>query len=93
MSNMTRHLLAILALLSGLAALSGPAYASVVHSAPCDVGVSTGTSDEKAGAPVELRETAKKRDVRCRKLKAPKRILLPQTPRVPVAMGIERAYE
>ncbi len=90
---MTRHILAILALLSGLAALSGPAHASVLHAAPCDVGVSTGTSEEKAGTPAELRETEKKRDVRCRKLKAPKRILLPQSKRVPVAMGIERAFE
>ena len=89
---MTRHLLAILALLSGLAALSGPAHASVIHSAPCDV-VSTGTSQEKAGTPAELRESAKKRDTRCRKVKAPKRMLLPQSQRVPVAMGIERAFE
>lgn len=90
---MTRHLLAILALLSGLAALSGPAHASVVHSAPCNIGVSTGTSEDKAGTPHELRETAKKRDARCRTLRAPKRIVIPRSQRVPVAMGIERAYE
>ncbi|WP_298465951.1 hypothetical protein [uncultured Erythrobacter sp.] len=90
---MTRQLIAFLALLSGLAALSGPAHASVISSVSCDVGVSAEANETKAGTPAGIREAAKKRPVRCRTVKTPKRIRLPESLRVPVAMGIERAYE
>lgn len=90
---MKRQLIAFLALLSGLAALSGPANASVISAVSCDVGISAEANESKAGTPESVREAAKKRPVRCRTVKTPKRVQLPQSLRVPVAMGIERAYE
>lgn len=90
---MTRQLFALLALLSGLAALSSPAHASSMGAISCDIGVSAEAKEAKAGTPAEVRDAAKKRPVRCRTVKAPKRVRTPQSLRVPVAMGIERAYE
>lgn len=90
---MTRQILAFLALLSGLAALSGPAHASVTSAVSCDIGVSTSVREDKAGTPAEIREATKKRPARCPSAKAPKKMPLPRALRKPVLMGIERSFE
>ncbi|QUL38901.1 hypothetical protein [Erythrobacter sp. JK5] len=90
---MTRHFFAFLALLSGLAVLGTPAHASVLSEVTCDIGASADAREDKAGAPSEVREADTRRRVRCRTVTVPRRVLLPQVLRVPVAMGIERAFE
>lgn len=90
---MTRSIIALLALLSGLAALGSPAHASTIDAIACDIGVSAEASADKIGTPAEVREATKKRPARCHTVKTPKRYPLPQSLQVPVAMGIERAYE
>ena len=91
---MTRRLIAFLALLTGLAALSGAATASYAHtSSQCDASVSA-TADSAAAsqqAPIE-RQTAKasrRADQKVPKHRAP----APDLIRMPVLMGVERAYE
>lgn len=91
---MTRHILALLALLTGLAAFGGTAQASLAEVLACDASIAAAAGVEASGsenvaaqpAPTSLRET--------REVEAPE--LRPATPpalRLPVLMGIERAYE
>ena len=90
---MTRHIFALLALLSGLAAISSPAHASVSQALSCNVGITAEVGEDKAGTPAELREATKKQQKRCPAIKTPKALPLPTTLRRPVLMGIERAFE
>ena len=89
----TRHILAFLALLSGLVTLSGPANASLAEALACDASIAALAGDEASGhegavnrpAPVSPRAT--------RALEAPvPRPAVPEAPRLPVLMGIERAH-
>jgi hypothetical protein len=91
---MTRHFFALLALLTGLAALSSPAHASLAEALACSSSIAAAAGDEVAGSesvavqpvPASLRAT--------RALAAPEaRPAAPQALRLPVLMGIERAYE
>lgn len=91
---MTRHFFALLALLTGLAALGSPAHASLAEALACSSSIAAAAGDETAGSesvavqtvPASLRET--------RALAAPElRPAAPQALRLPVLMGIERAYE
>ncbi len=90
---MRRQLLALLALISGLAVLGTPAHASVVEALSCEIGASAhdhhGTSqerqvceDEEVHAPTKGPGEAQ------RPVKKAKRIIRP-----PVLFGIDRAYE
>ena len=62
---MTRHFLALLALLSGLVAFGGPAQASLAEALACDASIAAHAGDEAAGnesaavqpAPATLRAT------------------------------------
>lgn len=90
---MTRQFFAFLALLSGLAALSSPANASVVEVLSCDVGVSVEAGTDTAGVPTVVREATKKHLAKSRATKKPKRLPARDLPRLPVLMGIERAFE
>jgi hypothetical protein len=96
--TMTRHFLALLALLTGLAAFGGPAQASVASSLAealaCNASIAAATGEEASGsesaaaqaAPASLRAT--------RALEVPEpRPATPDALRLPVLMGIERAYE
>ncbi|MEM6475676.1 MAG: hypothetical protein AAF687_05865 [Pseudomonadota bacterium] len=90
---MTRHFFALMALLSGLAALSSPAHASLVDAMACDTSVSASTHDDSAAeaisanAPPSTPQQSSASD-------AIEPIAVDVTAlRLPVLMGIERAYE
>jgi hypothetical protein len=91
---MTRRFLAFLALLTGLVALGGPANASLAEALACDSSIAAAVGDEASGSespavqpvPATLQET--------RAVAAPeRRPAMPAALRLPVLMGIERAYE
>lgn len=91
---MTRHILALLALLTGLAALGSPAQASLAEALACNSSVTAACGEEVSGCesaaaqpvPATLQET--------REVEAPeRRPAVPASLRLPVLMGIERAYE
>ncbi|GAB4475361.1 hypothetical protein [Erythrobacter tepidarius] len=95
---MTRHFFALLALLTGLVAVASPAQASLgsslAEALACNASIAAATDDEASGsesvsgqpAPCTLQAT--------RALAAPEsRPAPPAWLRLPVLMGIERAYE
>ncbi len=91
---MTRRFLAFLALLTGLVALGGPANASLAEALACNASIAAAAGDETCASenvaaqpvPATLRET--------REVAAPeRRPAVPEALRLPVLMGIERAYE
>jgi hypothetical protein len=91
---MTRHILALLALLTGLATLGSPAQASLAEALACNSSIAAAAGEETSGsesvaaqpAPATLQET--------RQIEAPaSRPAAPASLRLPVLMGIERAYE
>lgn len=91
---MTRRFLAFLALITGLVALGGPANASLVEALACGSSIAASAGDEVQGGehvaiqsvPATLHES--------REIEAPQsRPATPDALRLPVLMGIERAYE
>jgi len=91
---MTRHLLAFVALISGLAALNSPAHASLVHALSNDVGVSADASQSSSKAECPCKTDPTKPATACRdKAAKPAARTLPRALRLPVLMGVERAYE
>lgn len=93
-ATMTRHILALLALLTGLAALGSPAQASFAEALACNASIAAASGEEAPGiesaavqpAPTTLQET--------REVEAPEsRPAAPASLRLPVLMGIERAFE
>lgn len=93
-ATMTRHILALLALLTGLAALGSPAQASLVEALTCNSSIAASAGEEASSSeslsvrpsPTTLRES--------REVEAPQgRPATPLALRLPVLMGIERAYE
>ena len=90
---MTRHLFAFLALLSGLAALNAPAHASMVDAMACDTSVSASANDDTSAeqipvdAPPSSAKTSTATEAPLREATRPLNL------RLPVLMGIERAYE
>jgi len=91
---MTRHFFALLALLTGLAALGSPAHASLAEALACDSSIAAAAGDESARsetAPVQA-APATIRASRAAEVPA-SRPACPPALRLPVLMGIERAYE
>ncbi|MDP5103435.1 MAG: hypothetical protein NWP98_05880 [Erythrobacter sp.] len=92
--TMTRHILALLALLTGLAAFGSPAQASLTEALACNSSIAAAAGEETSGiesAPVQTAPTTLSQS---REVEAPESC--PATPRalrLPVLMGIERAYE
>jgi hypothetical protein len=91
---MTRHFFALLALLTGLAALGSPAQASLAEALACNSSIAAAAGEETSGsesvaaqpAPATLRAT--------REVAAPeRRPATPEALRLPVLMGIERAHK
>ncbi|MEL7190272.1 MAG: hypothetical protein AAGK17_12020 [Pseudomonadota bacterium] len=91
---MTRHIFAFLALLSGLAAINQPVHAHLAETAAaCDAAFEV---DANAAGQTDysgIKEASEK--AARREAKQPETGFgpLPAVPRLPVLMGIERAYE
>ena len=90
---MTRHFLALLALLSGLAALSGPAHASASPLAACNIGAMAEAGEHRANLPAKRADAGDKAARRSRETRQARRAPLPRGLRLPVLMGVERALE
>ncbi|QFT77678.1 hypothetical protein [Erythrobacter sp. THAF29] len=91
---MTRKFFAFLALLSGLVALSGAATASYAHnSSQCPSSVSASTERVEASKPAHTKRPPGKVSARTEDKDRKARTKPPRSLRMPVLMGIERAYE
>jgi len=90
---MTRHFLAFLALLSGLAALSGPAHASAHPLSPCNVGASAEATENRPHLAAKPADAPDKAARRCRETRRTLAQPRPRVLRMPVLMGVERALE
>jgi len=91
---MTRHFFALLALLTGLAALGSPAQASLAEVLACDSSITAAAGLEDSGSETAPDRPAPKTPRESRKVELPeRRAPLPAVLRPPVLMGIERAYE
>jgi len=91
---MTRHILALLALLSGLAALSGTAHASSAGPlAACNIGASAEAAESRAHLPAKRLDAPDKAARRCRETRRTAPVPRPRVLRMPVLMGVERALE
>lgn len=90
---MTRHFVAFLALLTGLLAFNAPAHASYVDAMACDTSVSASANDDAPSVQIPANAppcTASESTA----AEAPEGAApLPLALRLPVLMGIERAYE
>jgi len=94
MRTMTRHFLALLALLTGLAAFGGPAHASVSEALACSASIAAAAGDEVSGSEAAPVQPVPATISATRALAAPEsRPAAPAALRLPVLMGIERAYE
>lgn len=92
--TMTRHFLALLALLTGLAALGGPAHASLGEALACSASIAAAAGDEVAGGETAAVQPVPATIMETRALAMPEaRSAAPDALRLPVLMGIERAFE
>lgn len=91
---MTRKLLAIFALLSGLAALTGPASASLSHSSsPCNTRVEASADASVAGEQARAETGAQQAATRNQGDAARPHRPVPSAFSLPVLMGVDRALE
>ncbi|WP_379921650.1 hypothetical protein [Erythrobacter sp. R86502] len=91
---MTRHILAFLALLSGLAAFGSPAQASLAEALACGSSIAAAAGNEAARNESVAAQPAPATISASRAMESPS--VAPVTPhalRLPVLMGIERAFE
>ena len=92
--TMTRRFLAFLALLTGLVAFGGPAQASLVEALACGSSIAAAAGDECTGSEHVAVQSVPTTVHESRDIAAPQsRPARPRTLRLPVLMGIERAYE
>jgi hypothetical protein len=91
---MTRHILALLALLTGLAAFGSPAQASLAEALSCNSSIAAASGEEASGSVSAAAQPAPTTLKQTREVEAPEsRPAAPASLRLPVLMGIERAYE
>ncbi|WDA40851.1 hypothetical protein [Erythrobacter sp. BLCC-B19] len=91
---MTRRFLAFLALLTGLVALGGPANASLAEALACGSSIAAAAGDEAQGSEHVAIQPVPSTVQESREIEAPaSRPAAPEALRLPVLMGIERAYE
>lgn len=91
---MTRRFLAFLALLTGLVALGGPANASLVEALACGSSIAAALGDETTSGENVAVQSVPATVQESREIEAPEsRPASPGVLRLPVLMGIERAYE
>jgi hypothetical protein len=92
--TMTRHILALLALLTGLAAFGSPAQASLAESLACGASIAAAVGDEVAGHESVAVQAVPATPHESREVEAPEsRPAQPVVLRLPVLMGVERAIE
>lgn len=91
---MTRHFFALLALLTGLAALGSPEQASLAEALACNASIAAAAGEEASGSESVAVQEAPATLQATRAVAAPEsRPAAPASLRLPVLMGIERAYE
>lgn len=91
---MTRRFLALLALLTGLVALGGTAQASLAEALACSASIAAATGDEAHGSEHVAAQPVPATISATRAVEAPATApVVPPSLRLPVLMGIERAYE
>lgn len=90
---MRRQLIAFLALLTGLAALGAPASASINEALNQNFDVSAHAEPSDNCDRATPADDPQKKATKCRKAKKRKTGQVPEALRLPVLMGIERAYE
>lgn len=91
---MTRRFLALLALLTSLVALGGTAQASLAEALACSSSIAAASGDERSGAESVAAQPAPATIRATRAAEAPcPPPATPESLRLPVLMGIERAYE
>ena len=91
---MTRNLLALFALLSGLAVLSGGTIAAnATPVSACDACVSASDSDASEQAQIQAERLAKYALRGYKRRGQERRVTVPRTLRAPLLMGVERAHE
>ena len=91
---MTRHFLALIALMSGLLALQSPAQASLVDALSSDTDVSVGAMQASQSDACPCQSQERKSQSGCADADPqPDAKRLPPVLRLPVLMGVERAYE
>jgi hypothetical protein len=92
--TMTRRFLAFLALLTGLVAFSGPAQASLAEALACSSSIAAASGDEAVRSDGVAVQAVPSTISATRAAEAPcPSPAVPQALRLPVLMGIERAYE
>ena len=92
--TMTRRFLAFLALLTGLVALGGPAQASLADALACGSSIAAAAGDETGACESVAVQPAPATISATRAVEAPRPVpAKPDTLRLPVLMGIERAFE
>jgi hypothetical protein len=91
---MTRHFFAFLALLTGLAAFGSPAHASLAEALHCDSSITASAAVDTARSEASHIESSPA-TIRATRAAEPAAIANrePAGLRLPVLMGIERAYE
>jgi hypothetical protein len=91
---MTRRLLALLALLTGLVAFGGTAHASLAEALACSASIAATSGDEAVKGESVAAQPAPTTIQATRAAEAPcQPPAVPDALRLPVLMGIERAYE
>jgi hypothetical protein len=91
---MTRHILALLALLTGLTAFGSPVQASLAEALACNSSIAAAAGEETSGSESAAAQPAPATLHATRQIEAPEsRPAAPASLRLPVLMGIERAYE
>jgi hypothetical protein len=92
--TMTRHFLALLALLTGLAALGSPAQASLAETLACGSSIAAAAGHEAGGSESVAVQPVPATVHQSREVEAPEsRAAAPARLRLPVLMGVERAIE
>jgi hypothetical protein len=91
---MTRRFLALLALLTGLVALGGTAQASLAEALACSSSIAAASGDERSASESVAAQPAPATIIATRAAEAEcPAPPVPDTLRLPVLMGIERAFE
>ena len=91
---MTRRFLAFLALLTGLVALGGTAQASLAEALACSSSITAASGDEAANGESVAVQPSPSTIQATRATETPRPLpAVPTALRLPVLMGIERAYE